>query len=92
MARLLLSANSVVRLARAVAVCEEEEATVRWEVVFGGAPCAAELAAAFGSLSVGCDLCGEEVQVLQEEEIAREFLAETPPEARKQQTGKEDLP
>jgi hypothetical protein len=45
------------------------------QVVYGHPPCAAEIGRALESLSVGVGLCGEEVKRMDDENLAREYLA-----------------
>lgn len=70
-ATLMLSASGVVRLARAALVAD----VAQLEVAFIAPPCAVEISSALESLSVGCSLCGEEIKMLQDPAIARQFLA-----------------
>jgi hypothetical protein len=70
-AAFLLSVSGVVRLARAALVAD----VAQLEVAFLAPPCAAEISSALESLSVGCSLCGEEIKMLQDPAIARQFLA-----------------
>jgi hypothetical protein len=72
---LLLSACRAVRLARAVVAPASETLEYRWEVLlppgFGGR----ELKHALSALSVACQLTARELQSLEDETIAREYLA-----------------
>lgn len=65
-------------LVRAGVVIKEEPITVRLEVALDAWASAAELAHAFGVLSVACRWCGRELEALIETETAHEFLAGTP--------------
>lgn len=74
--RLLLRASGALRMARAAAEEANGRAAVRLEVAWASPACAAELGHALAALSVGCGhLCGKEVLALQDERIAREYLA-----------------
>ena len=72
---LLLKTGARVKLARPS--IEEGEALIaaRLEVDFIGAPTPGELRHALSSLSVACMLCARETRVIQDEAIAREYLA-----------------
>jgi len=69
-AQFLLSASGVLRLARAAV----SVGAARLEVAFVAPPRAAEISSALESLSVGVQLCGEELKTLQDPAIARRFL------------------
>jgi hypothetical protein len=70
---LLLRASSVVRLARG-SVREGGEGA-SFEVLFQTRPSAAELSHALSALTVACDLCGQEVVAMQDEFVAKNYLA-----------------
>jgi len=72
---LLLWASGVVRMARAAAAAADAGLEYRWEVLLGEAPNAWQLRHALSALSVACRLTAREVQVLEDESIAREFLS-----------------
>jgi hypothetical protein len=71
----LLEASGLIRMARAAVTNQESTAVVRFEVAFRDAPCAAELSAAFSSLSTACALVNSELAALQIEDVARDYLA-----------------
>lgn len=72
---LLLKTGGRVKLARPSV--EENEALVaaRFEIDFNAMPSPGELKHALSSLSVACTLCGREASVLQDEAVARAYLA-----------------
>src|SRR5262249_11169728 len=70
----LLGASGAFRFARA-AVGDGGGLAARLEVVLDGSPTATELAHALSALSVACRLCAREVRALEDEGVAREFLA-----------------
>ena len=72
---LLLGTGALVKLARPSIVQAGEQISIRFEVNFISTPTAAELAHAFSSLSVACAISGQEARVLQDEAIARDYLA-----------------
>jgi hypothetical protein len=72
---LLLTLGGVVRMVRATGEECDGQSPVRLEVRLARAPGADELAHALAALSVGHRLCGREVEVLQDDEIAAEYLA-----------------
>lgn len=69
-AALLLAAGDVVRLARPVL-----GDAYGWEVNLGNEPGPGDLDRALASLAVACGATAEELEALQEEQIARAFLA-----------------
>lgn len=76
LAVLCLSATEIVRMVRAVTEPAGDEVSVRLEVGFQGLePSPGELAHAFSALSVICEICGKEVVVLGNEELAGHYLA-----------------
>ena len=72
---LLLGTGALVRLARPSIEEKENQIAVRFEVRFNTAPTAIELSHAFASLSVACAMSGREARALQDEVIARDYLA-----------------
>lgn len=72
---LLLGTGALVRLARPSIEEKENQIAVRFEVRFTTTPTAVELAHAFASLSVACAMSGREARALQNEVIARDYLA-----------------
>lgn len=72
---LLLRVCGVVRMARAVVSEAEEAFATRLEVVAGAPASAGFFNHALSALSVGCALCGREVEVLHHDEAARAYLA-----------------
>jgi hypothetical protein len=72
---MLLRACGVVRFARAAVKERSERATALFEVVFPSLPGVVELNHALSALSVACRLCGREVRAMQDERIARNYLA-----------------
>jgi hypothetical protein len=70
---LLLRASAEVRLARAVV--KEGDKGASFEVLFQTTPCAAELSHALAALAVACGLCGQETVMMQDEFVARNYLA-----------------
>ena len=73
---LLLRVNWAVRLARGVILEYESGCVARSEVCFGTTPDPDELSHALSSLSVAARLAGREAKVLQDEAVARQYLAE----------------
>ena len=71
---LLLSACRLVRMARAVASAADGGPEYRWEVALGEEPGPEELRHALSALSVACRLTAREVQALEEEHLAEEYL------------------
>ena len=72
---LLLKAGGLVRMARPSLEEKEGDIAARFEVRFDAMPTAFELTHAFSSLSVACTLCGREARSIEDEVIAREYLA-----------------
>jgi len=72
---LLLGTGALVRLARPSIEEKENQIVMRFEVRFTTTPTAVELAHAFSSLSVACAMSGREARALQDEVIARDYLA-----------------
>ncbi|MDT4953910.1 MAG: hypothetical protein QOJ02_2048 [Acidobacteriota bacterium] len=70
---LLLRASAEVRLARGVVKERDEGAS--FEVLFQTTPCAAELSHALSALAVACGLCGQEAVMMQDEFVAKNYLA-----------------
>lgn len=71
----LLTANGVLRMARAAAEEEDGCTAVGIEIAFGTPPSPGELAHAFSALSVACRLCLAEAAVFEDETIAKQYLA-----------------
>ncbi|HBO43043.1 MAG TPA: hypothetical protein DD670_03735 [Planctomycetaceae bacterium] len=74
-ALLLLSGCRVVRLARATIVPAEDGTTYGWEVMLGDEPAAEEMNCALVALSIACRLTARELRVLEEESVAKKYLA-----------------
>lgn len=72
---LLLGTGALVRLARPSIEERENQIAIRFEVRFTTTPTAVEFAHAFASLSVACAMSGREARALQDEVIARDYLA-----------------
>ena len=72
---LLLRASAEIRMARAVIKEGEEGATAGFEALFQTAPCAAELDHALSALAIACRLCGQAIAAIQDESIAKNYLA-----------------
>lgn len=72
---MLLQACGVVRLTRAAIRETGGQATALFEVLFPTMPCAVELGHALSALSLSCRLCGREVAAMQDERVARNYLA-----------------
>jgi hypothetical protein len=72
---LLLRCCAIVRMARAAAEQSNQRVATRLEVVFPGSASSAELSHALAALSVGSHLCRKEVNALQDEAMAREYLS-----------------
>lgn len=70
---LLLRACGIVKMARAAVHDGDKRTAVRFEVILGGCPVAAEINHALSALSVACRLCGQEARALQDEAVAREY-------------------
>lgn len=73
-AAFLLTANGVVRFARAGVEEREKGVEAFYEVWIDERPTPAVIGHALASLSVGCRLCERELQVLGDENVARMFL------------------
>ncbi len=72
---LLLRTCGIVRMVRAAAQMGDGATAARFEVAFGDAPCAAELAHGLAALSVACRLASREAAVLQRDEaMARAYV------------------
>jgi len=72
---LLLSASRLVRLARASAAPAGEAIEYRWEVPLPVEDDAWALGHALGALSVACQLTARELQAMEDQIIARQYLA-----------------
>jgi hypothetical protein len=73
---LLLTLNGVLRFARAAGEEQNGQVAAHLEALLPHLPSAEELGHALSAISVGCRLCGREVEVLQNDLlIAREYLA-----------------
>lgn len=72
---LLLGTGALVRLARPSIEERENQIAARFEVRFTTTPTAVELAHAFASLSIACAMSGREARALQDETLARDYLA-----------------
>jgi len=73
---LLLTLNGVLRFARAAGDEQKGQVAAHLEALLPHFPFAEELGHALSAISVGCRLCGREVEVLQNDlVIAREYLA-----------------
>ncbi len=72
---LLLGTGALVRMARPSMEEKENQIAMRFEVRFTTTPTAVELAHAFASLSVACAMSGREARAIQDEVIARDYLA-----------------
>lgn len=75
MGEMLLRANSVVRFTRAAILEDEGQAAAVFEATFPTTPSAVELSHALSALSVACRLCGHELAAMQEESIAKHYVA-----------------
>ena len=72
---LLLTLNGVLRFARAAGEEQKGQVAAHLEALLPHFPSAEELGHALAALSVGCRLCGREVEVLQNDlVVAREYL------------------
>ncbi len=74
-ASLLLAANNGMRMARAVAVEQEERWAGRFEVRLGSSPCDAELRHVLAALSVACRHWARELRSLEHLSTAQAYLA-----------------
>ena len=72
---LLLTASGIVRHARAAVSDTAEEAVLGFEAAFASRPCAVEMGHALSALWVACELVGREVRVLEDDRVARHYLA-----------------
>lgn len=72
---LLLGTGALVKFARPAVEETEDQIAARFEVKFTTTPTAIELAHALSSLSVACAVSGREARALQDEGIARNYLA-----------------
>ena len=73
--RLLLETGARVRLARPSIDERQDQIVLRFEVRFATMPTAVELSRAFASLSVACAMSGREARAIQDDAIARSYLA-----------------
>jgi hypothetical protein len=83
---LFLKVGAAVRMARPVFETGEGKVLARFEVTFSAVPAAAHLAHALSALSVAAQFGAEEARVLQEPDVAREFLALSKTTTRKEET------
>ena len=74
---LLLAMGARVKLARPSIMQNGNQVIARFEVRFATMPAVVELTHAFSSLSVACALSGREAHAIQDEVIARNYLATT---------------
>jgi hypothetical protein len=72
---LLLGTGGLVKLARPSVQEKENHAALRFDVNFTTTPSSVELGHAFAALSVACALSGREVSALQDDNVARDYLA-----------------
>lgn len=72
---LLLTLGGVVRMVRAAVEECDGPSAIRLEACLGRRPAGIELTHALAALSIGCRLSGREVEVLEDGEIAAEYLA-----------------
>lgn len=72
---LLLTANGLVRLARAAGRDDSGRVGVGFEVVLGRPVSAGEFGHALSALSVATQLCGREVQILRDSDLASTYLS-----------------
>lgn len=70
----LLTVSGLVRMVRATAIERGDRIATCCEVTFTDSLSAAELGHALTACSIACRLCGQEVNALQDEEIARTYL------------------
>ena len=75
LALLLLATGAQVKLARPSVEENENRIDVRFEVRFDSPPTANELEHAFSGLSVACEIAAREAHALQDDSIARDYLA-----------------
>ena len=75
MAVLLLTASSVVRMVRPVAVIRDDRITARFEFWLVSNAGSALLGRGLAALSVACRLCSREAAILNNERIAERYLA-----------------
>lgn len=72
---LLLRASAELRMARAAVEEEEGQWSVRFETRFDSVPGSMEIDRALAALSLACALCAREVKSLQDDFLARRYLA-----------------
>lgn len=72
---LLLKASGELRMARAAVEEEEGQSSVRFETRFDSTPGSIEIDRALAALSLACALCAREVKSLQNDFLARRYLA-----------------
>lgn len=75
LAALLLKTGGRLKLARPSVDENEAHVAARFEIRFGAMPAPVELKHALSALSIACTLCGREARVIQDEVIARDYLA-----------------
>ncbi len=75
LAVLLLTASGLIRMVRPVAEKCGERITVRFEIQLAPHASSALLSRGLAALSVACRLCGREVNILNNERIAGQYLA-----------------
>ncbi|GAG44262.1 unnamed protein product, partial [marine sediment metagenome] len=71
----LLTANGLVRFARAGIERSRHSTSALFEVRFSGPPSAALMETALSALAVACGVCGRELDVLSDDSVARRYLA-----------------
>ena len=74
-AGLLLAASGVLRMVRATMSTDQPQPVAQIEAVFGATPSPSEISRALVSESVGCSLCGRELNTLQTPAVAQRYLA-----------------
>lgn len=72
---LLLRASAELRMARAAVEEEEDQSTIRFEARFDSAPASMEIDRALAALSLACALCARESRSLENDFLARQYLA-----------------
>jgi hypothetical protein len=71
---MLLTLGAVLRMARPAGADRDGAVTTWLEASLPVCPIPAELAHALSAVSIGCEMCAREVDVLQDESVAKEFL------------------
>ncbi len=75
MGALLLRASAELRMARAAVEEDDDQFAIRFEARFDSAPGSIEIDRALAALSLACALCARETRALEQDSLARRYLA-----------------